>query len=568
LLGTVALGAMLLAGCTAMPPVPVVPSSGANPPTTPGANVVSAVVAVDTIAGGYNPHQIADQSTVTTALADLMLPSVFRTGADGTPTLDRNLMVSAQVTNANPYTVTYAVRSDASWSDGAPIDATDFVYLRNQMSSQPGVVDAAGYRLISAITGRNNDKVVQVTFSQPYPGWRSLFTDLLPAHLVKDAPGGWAGALADSFPATAGPFDIRKIDALGGEITLERSDRYWGKPSVLDQLVLRKSATSDTVDALRTGADQIALSQVDAAGLGLMRGLGATASLSTVPTGVMAAVLLRPTNTVLSNPDVRGAVAAALDRNALIAAGTGGGPSADYRADALVVPPSRPGYRPTVPAGRPQGADPATVSQLLTKAGYTQTGGLWGRGGQILRLAIAAPANREPYVTIARTVQKQLATAGISATLSTPPAGQLYNQELGPVGTAGGAPTGGQPSGGAGEIDILVGPQPAAGDPPTELASWFGCPMPNGSGTIPPGGPLGWCDPTQQSTITAALTGAMALPDALASIEPALWAQNIDIPLFQVCEELAIGREVTGVSAGPPLVGPFDAAASWDRSKG
>jgi ABC-type transport system substrate-binding protein len=565
LLGLV-LASTLIAGCTAMPPAPIVSSSGAATSALPGTDLKSAVVAVDNIAGGYNPHKIADQSTVTTALGDLLLPSVFRTAADGNPVLDGNLMVSARVTNASPYTVTYAVRSDASWSDGTPIDAADFVYLRNQMSSQPGVIDAAGYRLISDITARANGKVIQVTFSQPCPGWRSLFADLLPAHLLKDAPGGWPGALADSFPATAGPFDIKSVDAQGGDIVLERGDRYWGKPSVLDQIVLRKSAAQDAVDALRTGADQASLTQVDSAGLGLLHDLGAAVTLSPVPTGTMAAVLLRPTGTVLADPQVRGAVAAALDRTALIAAGAGGGPSAGYRADSLVVPPSRPGYRPTVPAGRPAGADPTTVSRLLTQAGYTQSAGLWGRDGQALRLAIAAPANREPYVGIAHAVQQELAAAGISATVSTPTGTQLYDQQLVPATTSGGATSSGNPPG-AEEIDILVGPQPVGGDPATGLASWFGCPANSGSTTLP-AGPLGWCDPAQQSAITAALTGDVALPDALSTVEPALWAENVEIPLFQVCEELAIGRDVTGVSAGPPLVGPFDAAASWDRSNG
>ena len=552
-----------------MPPVPVVTSSGASTPTPTGGNVVSVVVAVDSIAGGYNPHQLADQSAVTNAMADLMLPSVFRTAADGSPVLDRNVMVSADVTKASPFTVTYTVRSDASWSDGAPIDATDFVYLRNQMISQPGVVDPAGYRLISGIAARDNDKVVQVAFSQPYPGWRSLFNDLLPAHLLKDAPGGWAGALAETYPATAGPFDIRSIDTLGGEITLERSDRYWGKPSVLDRIVLRKTAIQDAVDALRTGADQMAYTQANAAGMGLLGDLGSTVSLSTVPTGLIASVLLRPTNTVLADPNVRAAVVAALDRDALIAAGTGGGPAQSFRADALVMPPSRTGYRSSLPAGRPSGADPATVSRLLTQAGYTETGGLWSRDGQALQLAIAAPANTEPYVTIAHTVQQELTAAGISASVSTPSASQLYNQELAPTSSSGGSTSSTAPSGGGvGEVDILVGPQPAAGDPATELASWFGCTTATSSGTTAPAGPLDWCDSTLQPTISAALTGTTALPDALSNVEPALWGQNVEIPLFQVCEELAIGHSVTGVSSGPPLVGPFDEAATWARTNG
>ena len=50
-------------------------------------------------------------------------------------------MLSAEVTKAEPYTVTYRLRGDASWSDSAPIAAEDFVYLWEHMRDAPGVVD-------------------------------------------------------------------------------------------------------------------------------------------------------------------------------------------------------------------------------------------------------------------------------------------------------------------------------------------------------------------------------------------------------------------------------------------
>lgn len=548
----------MLAACTAAPAPPLVaksavPSTPATPP-----DLQQVVVGVDGIGGGYNPHELADQSTVTTALSTLLLPSVFRTAPDGTPQLDPNLMVSAAVTDASPFTVTYQLRTDANWSDGTPIDAADFVYLHNQMISQPGVVDPAGYQLISRITARDNAKTVTVTFAKPYPAWRTLFANLLPAHLLKDAPGGFATAMNTGFPSSAGPFDIKQLDTGGGEITLERNSRYWGAPSDLDEIVLRKSDTNDIVDGLRTNAEQLAFSRVDSTGLTTLKSLGHLVQLSTVPRSETAVVLLRPGSPQLSDLTVREAVAAAINRQALIATGTGGGPSAQLVADGLVLPPSEAAYTATMPADAPGATPaPAEVPSLLAQAGFVQTGVNWTRGGQSLNIVIAAPANREPYDDIAQQLRAQLVGAGIPATVRTPPADQLYQQMLVPNAT--GTP-----------IDIVVTPQPTGGDAATELASWFGCaPTPTGTtatATAVSAGPLTWCDPALQQTIQSALTGETSQSAALASVEPQLWAQAVQIPLFQVADVLAVGGQVAGVGVGPPFAGPFFGAATWSRA--
>jgi ABC-type transport system substrate-binding protein len=556
----------VLAGCTAAPPPPLVQTPAARTSTVLPNDTSQVVVGVDSITGGYNPHELSDQSAVTTALASVLLPSVFRTAPDWTPALDRTLMVSAQVTSASPFTVVYQVRTDASWSDGTPIDAADFVYLRTQMISQPGVIDPAGYRLISGITARNNLKSVTVTFSKSYPAWRSLFSNLLPAHLLKDAPGGFANALNGGFPATAGPFDMKTLDVGGGEIVLVRSDRYWDRPSVLGQIVLTKADNQAMADALHSRADQIAYSRVTAAGMNLLRQASTTIGLTTVPRGELAAVLLRPGSPQLADQATRVAVAAAINRPALIASGTGNGPSATLAANSLVTAPTQTGYLASMPANAPGAApDPAQVPAMLAQAGYVSSGGVWTRAGRQLNLVIAAPAGREPYVTIANQLRGQLAAAAIPATVVTPEATQLYEQLLNPAAATANGGTGGlgQP------IDIVVGPQPAGADPATELASWFGCNagQPNGPPMVP-SGPLGWCDPAQQPTVDSALTGQMSVSDALATVEPALWGQAVEIPLFQVSDVLAVGSQVSGVDGGPPLAGPFVGAAGWNRSNG
>ncbi|MCP2165634.1 ABC-type transport system, substrate-binding protein [Goodfellowiella coeruleoviolacea] len=636
------LGLGVLAGCTNTPPPPLVtpaPTTSSPPPKQESLNEV--VVGVDQVSGGYNPHTLADESTVTTALSSLLLPSVFRPGSDGNPVLDRSLMDSAEVSSAEPFTVTYAIKREATWSDSAPIAAEDFVYLWQRMRAEPGTVDPAGYRLISDISSREGGKIVVVTFAKPYPGWRSLFANLLPAHLLKDAPGGWANALADGFPAVGGPFAVRTLDRGRGEIVLERNDRYWGRAVVPERVTLRRASQPEVVTALGTGDNQVAVLRADAITTRLLAdlttaaqsttasssgpagptsptgttgtgptGTGATGTdpagadpagtdpagpssgaptstrpatpptTATVPRPEVAQLLLRPASPRLADVRVRAAVAAALDRDALIAVGTGSGPSAQLRADAQVLLPSRPGYAATLPAGAPPAApDPARTEQLLGESGFTRQDDTWTRQDTPLKLVVAAPAESAQYVSIAGQVQRQLTQAGIQVELRTPPGKQLYEQLQGeqapevapsstparPTGDAGTEPP--SRTGDADAVDIAVVPRLDNGDPAATLADTFGCAsaLPDGT-TAVPANLAGFCDRALQPAIDAALTGQRPLADVLAELEPALWQQFVAIPLFQVADTLAVlPDEVSGVSEGAPLAGVFSTATQWRR---
>lgn len=554
----VLLATAVLAGCTNTPPPPLVTVPPGSSSSTSTANPGEIVVGVDSVAGGYNPHNLADQSAVTSALATLVLPSVFRPAPDGTPQLDRTLMVSAAVTRAEPYTVLYQIRPEASWSDNAPIAAEDFVYLWQQMRAARDAVHAAGYRLIADITSRDGGKIVEVTFARSYPGWRTLFSGLLPAHLLKDAPGGWANALRDSFPASGGPFSVKTLDRDRGEIALERNDRYWERPSTPDRIILRRADQVGVVEALRNGHDQLALTRVDRIGADLLAGLPAAVHLVSRPSVV--SVVVRPTGPHLSQLAVRQAVLALVDRQALIAVGTGNGPPAQLVASAQVLAPSAAGYAPTIPATAL--TDRARAHRLLADAGYAGPSGGWSRDGQPLRLVIAAPAEREPYIRVAEELRRQLVAEGVNAVVITPTADELFpalagrSEEAADDGPAAGA-------------HLVVAPRPTGGDPATVLATNFGCLVnQDGAMTSTPASPIGLCDSAIQPTIDAALTGAVALSDALSSVEPALWAQAVSIPLFQEADSLVIRPEVSGVSPGPPDVGPFAGAADWRRSAG
>nr|WP_235022846.1 ABC transporter family substrate-binding protein [Amycolatopsis alkalitolerans] len=557
---------LVLGACTANPPPPVVTSPAAQSTTAVKPGPSQIVVGVDHISGGYNPHNLADQSTMTTALSQLLLPSVFRQRDDGQYELDTTLMRSASVTSQAPFTVTYEIRQDASWSDGAPIAVEDFVYLADAMRTQPGVVEPAGYRLIANIQPSEGGKGVQVTFSQPYPGWRTLFSDLLPQHLLKDAPGGWQGALRSSFPAYGGPFSIKQLDTARGEIILERNERYWDKPAAVDQIVLRRSDEAGLATALHSGNEQFVVSRTDATGLKLLQDIGAGVQVHTVPSPRVADVLLRPVNGVLTDDDVRAGVAALIDRNKLIDEGTGGGPSAGLRADAQVLAPAVPGYAGTIP-GDGSAPDQAKAASLLQKAGYTQEAGTWRKDAKPLSLVVASPGELEPYASIAKELARELTAAGVQVTTVNPEPHDLFSNLLAMPVNQGAQPS----SNGSGDVgvDVAVVPMPVSGDPATVLASTFGCTPGQTTSTstapVVPANPAGICDAGLQPTIDEALTGQEPLKDALADLEPKLWAQHTVIPLFQLANTLAIGTGISGVTPGPAMVGPFGSAVNWTR---
>jgi ABC-type transport system substrate-binding protein len=549
------LGLAVLTGCTNAPPPPLVSTPIATTVPNRPPNTGEVVVGVDSIATGFNPHKLADQSAVTTALANLLLPSVFRPAPDGTPRLDTTLMTSADVTKAEPYTVTYQIRRDASWADNAPIAAEDFVYLREQLRDAPDAIDGAGYRLISNIAARDAGKTVEVTFAKPYPGWRSLFSGLVPAHLLKDAPGGWTNALRDSFPTTGGPFSIKTVDRDRGEIVLERNDRYWEQPPTLDRIILRRSDQSGVLDALRAGHDQVALLRLDAVYANLLSEVGQVSSVQTVPRSTIVSLLLRPTGPDLSAGGVRQGIVALLNREPLITIGTGNGPAAKLVADAQVLAPTQPGYAPTVPTTTsPAKPDLDLATQLLSNAGYLKDATGWTRNGRALSLVIAAPPERPPYLSIAHEVARQLVAQGIQTRVETIPIADLITRMSA------------QPTGDTETINLAVVPQPAGGDPASTMATNFGCVTRAEGAPATPLSATGTCDPAIQPTIDAALTGAIALPDALSTVEPAIWRHAVSIPLYQEAETLAARPEMSGVTIGPPLAGPFATAPQWRRS--
>ncbi|MBS9535563.1 ABC transporter family substrate-binding protein [Mycobacterium sp. M1] len=600
---------LTVSGCTVNPPPAPqsteTPKSAALPPK----RLSQIIMAVDSIGAGFNPHLRSDLSAVTAAVSALVLPSAFRPIPDfSTATgsrweMDPTLLVSAAVTGESPFTVSYRIRPEASWTDNAPIAADDFWYLWQQMVSQPGVVDPAGYDLITGVHSAEAGKQVTVTFARPYPAWRELFNNILPAHIVKDVPGGFPAGLARALPVTGGQFRVENIDPQRDAILLARNDRYWGPPARPDLILFRRAGSAAALaDSIRNGDTQVA--QVHG-------GSAAFAQLSVIP-GVQTArvvaprvmqLALRGGEPKLADVRVRRAILGLLDVGLLATVGASSDNTVTL-AQAQIRTPSDPEYTPTAPPAMPD----TTAVALLKSAGYhveknapgsapvpveprtpeTRRGRIT-KGGEQLSLAIGVAANDPTSVAVANTAADQLRNAGIAATVIALDPVKLYREALV-----------------TNQVDAIVGWQQAGGDLATLLASRYGCtaleatpvstsgpaapgaapstpaapassaasttatatppPRPVGPGALiqAPSNITGVCDHAIQPDIAAALDGAKPIGDVIAAVEPRLWSMATVLPILQDTTIVAVGPSVANVDlSGSVPVGIVGDAGRW-----
>ncbi|MEW5808399.1 MAG: ABC transporter family substrate-binding protein [Actinomycetota bacterium] len=605
---------VLASGCTVSPPPAPQSTDTTKSTAPPPTKATQIIMAIDSIGPGFNAHLLSDQSPVNAAISSLVLPSAFRPIPDSrTPTgsrweMDSTLLESAEVTSQDPFTVTYKIRPEAQWTDNAPIGADDFWYLWRQMVSQPGAVDPAGYDLITGVQSVEGGKTAVVTFSQPYPAWRELFHNILPAHIVKDVPGGFSAGLAQALPVTGGQFRVESIDPQRDEILLARNDRYWGKPAVPDLILFRRGgAPAALADSIRNGDTQVA--QVHG-------GSAVFAQLSAIPDVRTARIVtprvmqltLRAQRPALTDPQVRKAVLGLLDVDLLAAVGAGDDNTVTL-AQAQVRSPSDPGYVPTAPPAMTR--DDAMA--LLEGAGYQvaptptstptptatptpETGrGQLLKDGEPLTLVLGVAANEPTSVAVANTAADQLRSVGIAASVSALDPVTLYGEALTDN-----------------TVDAVVGWHQAGGDLATALASRYGCPAleatavptappsstpgsvtptttsatsatpppqpspPSTAASTPAPAPesgqlvqapsniTGICDRTIQPRIDAALQGTADIGAVIDDVEPRLWDMATVLPILQDTTIVAAGPSVQGVSlTGAVPVGIVGDAGQW-----
>jgi peptide/nickel transport system substrate-binding protein len=205
--------------------------------------------ALDEDVAGFNVLQASDNAFVLQEILDQTWPQVYVIYPDLKPVLDTDIVSSVKVTSTNPQTIVYNINPRATWSDGVPISAQDFIYNWEAQSGNPKFKDlggkaflpasAAGFSQIKSVTSSNGGKTATVVFSSPFGDWKTLFAPLIPAHVAQKY--GFDNGFQTFGPAvkvSGGPYEIQSYSQ-GEDLVEVRNPHWWGAPGALSKIVFR-----------------------------------------------------------------------------------------------------------------------------------------------------------------------------------------------------------------------------------------------------------------------------------------------------------------------------------------
>ncbi|MGH3082811.1 MAG: peptide ABC transporter substrate-binding protein [Gaiellaceae bacterium] len=369
------------------------------------------------------------------AALNQVLEGAFEIGPD--LTYRENLISSWEVTN-KPFTVTYHIRPEASWSDGVPVTAGDFIFTYRKMLKNTGA-----YHWERILKFRTlNKKTLRVVFRVSDPDWREAFHWVLPRHVFagEDPEAIWQDAIDN--PKTgesigSGPFLVERFER-GRQLALVRNPRYWGpRTAYLDRIVFRFVAPDQLAESLRRG-------DVDVIAPGITESGAAALEFRQKPAAGVTVVSGRGTfwqhldfrvgaggHPALKRRLVRQALAYGIDRKAIVRKlgdldlEPG---SAVTPLDSVVFGVNSPFYRPNWSFYRYR---PAEAQRLLGQAGCRPgADGIYACEGERLSLRAVTTAGVERRELQLRLVQSQLRRVGVDVQLEFVPSRVFFGTTL------------------------------------------------------------------------------------------------------------------------------------------
>jgi peptide/nickel transport system substrate-binding protein len=280
-------------------------------------------VAVPSLPTSLDPLLPAGANRITTMTTAQIWPSVFTINNKLVPILNSQFITSAYLTSLLPQTIVYTIAKGATWSDGVPITAIDFINEWHEQlaygSELPAEDPVSGYEDIASISGSNGGRTVTVTFKTIDSSWEALFSPLLPAHVASVAgePAAFATSNVSDW-ISGGPFMIANF-VPGVELELARNPSYWGTPARVQNIIFTVVRGDRAVlRGLRTGSVGVGVVSPGDTEAALVAGMpGLVSDMALSPTQWQIAFnLAGPT---LAQPGVRHAIALAIDRHEIVA---------------------------------------------------------------------------------------------------------------------------------------------------------------------------------------------------------------------------------------------------------
>jgi peptide/nickel transport system substrate-binding protein len=340
----------------------------------------------------------------------LVMTNVVQPSAAGTPWL-----ATAWTWSNNYQKLVLTIRNGVTWSDGQPLTAADVAYTFNLLKANT-TLNANAIKF-GTIASSGNTVTLTFASSQYVYQTQILNQFIVPEHIWSKISNPATNAITN--PVGTGPYTLTTF--AGNTATLTRRATYWQKlPAVKTLHYTSYSSNTTQTTALTDGtADwsfvfipnpSVTYTAKDPSNLKLW----------------FPAVLgdhglwLNTTIAPFNNANLRIAINDVINRQSIVTTGEDGYFYPVVNSNTGIPTPAGTSFIGSQFTGSTQSVSATTAKQLLTSSGFTYSGSKLEYQGKPVTLALSDPAGWSDYDTDLTLIQNDLATIGITATVSQP----------------------------------------------------------------------------------------------------------------------------------------------------
>ncbi|HEU5383455.1 MAG TPA: ABC transporter substrate-binding protein [Ktedonobacteraceae bacterium] len=334
-------------------------------------------------------------------------PLFFNNLSDGKYT---SLLGQSYAWNSDNTVLTVNLRQNVKWNDGQPFSSADVAFTFNTVLTEAkGIADTNGlWTYLKSVTAPDANSVA-FTFKKAYTPEAYYIlsqTYIVPQHV-------WSSVTA---PTTAnpdlvgtGPFKMKKFSP--SLLVYERNTFYWNNAAnKIDELDYPAIKDNTTLEE-----EQIA-GQLD------WSSFGADSSLKTAyadkdphnkywfSSTAIVGLYLNDSKAPFNDPNVRLAISAALDRQAMSTQAENG---FETPANTAGVATNNATFLQSTYSNIVTSPDANKVAQYLQASGYTKTGSFYTKNGQKIVVKYNVPNDFSDWVAIANIMKQNLQAVGI-----------------------------------------------------------------------------------------------------------------------------------------------------------
>ena len=324
-------------------------------------------------------------------------------------------------------TLTFHLRKGVKWSDGKPFTSKDVAFTFDLLKRVPATNVYGAPTMSSNATTKGKYTVILHYGAPEYLNITSIAGSVLivPQHVWAKVANPATAVITK--PVGTGPYLLNSYSST--IVKYKPNPHYWnGKPVASAINVPSYSTNTAAATALADG--QLTWAGNDIANVDqIFVNLNPKTNHTFFAPGSTVTLEFNVTGTgPLSDPAVRQAISAGIDRTALSVKGETGYELPATSSSALILPNQAAYLTPSLKNDLSAHSDPAKVASILTADGYAKdANGFYAKNGTEIKFSIEDPTAYSDYYADCQLISNELQAEGIDATVDGVQASQWYS---------------------------------------------------------------------------------------------------------------------------------------------